>query len=94
MNELHPLVHQHTQNWCRPIRQSKAKGQLSTTFEEDYVLIAREDFFNVEKFCFCLRGPRRMMRALNIPIFASKIFIRQIKMTYTGSVLSSFEMLN
>lgn len=44
---------------------SRDKGELANFSGGDYVLVAREDFFKVEKLCIFWRGPQRAKKALS-----------------------------
>lgn len=69
MDELHPLVQNHTQQARHRIRQSRSRGELANFTEGDYVLVPREYFFQGEKLCLLWRRPRRVLKALNDYIY-------------------------
>lgn len=69
MDNVHPLVHSHTQKERERIRDARCKGQLASSSEGDYVLVAREDFFEGEKLCLRWCGPRRVVKALREYVF-------------------------
>lgn len=65
MENLHPVVHKHTQSEGEQIRKSREKGQLANFTEGDYVLVVREYLFEDEKLLIRLHGPRRVINALS-----------------------------
>lgn len=50
-DDLHSLVHEHTQKVRERMRQTRSQGQLANFTEGYYVLVARDDFFETEKLC-------------------------------------------
>lgn len=69
MDNLHPRIHAHVMAQRQRMRASKSRGELANFTEGDYVLVAREEFFEGEKLCLRWRGPRRVLTALNDYIF-------------------------
>lgn len=65
MEEIYQLVHYWTQKERERIRILRAKVQLENIFVGDYVLVSMEDFFEGEKLCLRLRGPRRVIKVLS-----------------------------
>lgn len=69
MDALHPVVDASLHVHRNRARNTRSKGQLANFSEGDYVLVAREQFFEGEKLCLRWRGPRRVVKALNDYVF-------------------------
>lgn len=69
MDQLHPMIHSQLQKNRSQSRSVRSRGELANFTEGDYVLVAREDFFENEKLCLRWRGPRRVIKALNDYVF-------------------------
>lgn len=69
MEHLRPLVHNDVSDNRKRAREHNSKGQLPNFSEGDYVLVARNIFFEGEKLCLHWRGPRRIIKALSDYLF-------------------------
>lgn len=67
--ELHPMVNQTLQHNRQRARDAQSRGFLPKFVEGDYVLVARDEFFEGEKLCLRLCGPRRIVKVLNDYLF-------------------------
>lgn len=65
MEKLHPIIHDAVIENQKRAREHLSKGRLSNFSEGDYVLVARNEFFEDEKLCLRSRGPRRIVKAHN-----------------------------
>lgn len=69
MAALRPIVQESVTENRRRAREHLSKGRLPNFSEGDYVLVARDDFFEGEKLCLRWRGPRRIIKAHNDYVF-------------------------
>lgn len=65
VDELHLLVQEMLQSRNSRIHRSRSQGKLSNYAQEDFVLVARDDFTAGEKLSLRCRGPRRAVKTLN-----------------------------
>lgn len=69
MKKLSQIIHQRTQKERAHIRLSKGKVELANFSKGDSVLVAKEDFFDVEKLFLRWCGPQRIIKALSDYVF-------------------------
>ena len=69
MDKLHPLIQSSLSENRRRIRDASSNGKLPNFIEGDFVLVARDEFFEDEKLCLRWRGPRRIVKCLNDHVF-------------------------
>ena len=67
--DLHPRVQATLQKNRAQQRDKMSSGRLPNFHEEDYVLVARNDFHAGEKLFLRWRGPRRITRAMNDHVY-------------------------
>lgn len=69
MDQLHPVIQLQLQQQRAQSRSVRSRGELANFTEGDFVLVAREEFFENEKLCLRWRGPRRVLKALSDYVF-------------------------
>lgn len=69
MDQLHPMIQSQLQQKRAQSGSVRSRDELSNFTEGDYVLVAREDIFDNEKYCLRWRDPNCIIKALNYYVF-------------------------
>lgn len=69
MDSLHPIVQSNVAQERERMRGTKSKGSAANFTTGDFVLVAREEFYDGEKLCLRWRGPRRVVKAISDYIY-------------------------
>ena len=65
LEEIHPIIDDYLQESRKASRLRQSKGKAAQFEQEDFVLVAREEFHKNEKLCLRWRGPRRVNKIVS-----------------------------
>lgn len=83
MYQLHQIVQPQVHQEQSLVLGTKCKRQPPNFHEGDYVLMARDQFFEREQLCLRSGGPRRVIKAFNDFLFKAKTCAMVVQRKYT-----------